>query len=83
MCRGTSPIERMVAVVRRKLFPFVSITDGAHTVHKVLMRTLPNHFPEDSVYTWFPMTTPAEMKKALAANPEGWSFDRPAIPPAK
>ncbi|KZP27976.1 heme peroxidase [Athelia psychrophila] len=61
------------------------ITNRAYggCVHKVLMRTLPNHFPEDSVYTWFPMTTPAEMKKALAANPEGWSFDRPAIPPAK
>lgn len=83
MCRGTLPIKLMVVAVRRKLFLFVSITDIAHTVNKLLMRALPNNFPEDSVYTWFPMTTPAEMEKALAANPEGWSFTRPAIPAAE
>ncbi|KZP27973.1 heme peroxidase [Athelia psychrophila] len=50
-------------------------------IHKLLMRTLPAQFPEDSVYTWFPMTTPPVMKAALA-NSEGWCFTRPAVPPA-
>ncbi|KZP19344.1 heme peroxidase [Athelia psychrophila] len=50
-------------------------------VHKLLMRALPKNFPEDSVYTWFPMTTPAEMQKVLPAD--GWVFDRPTLPAAK
>lgn len=80
MCRGhyqpTRQLSKlMVVAVRRKLFPFVSTTDGVHTVNKLLMRTLPKDFPEDSVYTWFPMTTPSTMEKVLPAG--DWNFTRP------
>jgi len=32
---------------------------------RLLLRTLPNHFTENSVYTWFPFMTPDAMKPHL------------------
>ncbi|KAF9465862.1 heme peroxidase [Collybia nuda] len=52
---------------------------GGH-IHKILKRTLPQNFPDNSVYTWFPMSTPAAMKanKHLPENPSNpWEFNRP------
>ncbi|KAF7967111.1 hypothetical protein HWV62_35879 [Athelia sp. TMB] len=47
-----------------------------HKVHKLLFRTLPSGFPENSVYSWFPMTTPDAMQTALH-NSSAWSYTRP------
>ncbi|KIJ54105.1 hypothetical protein M422DRAFT_775321 [Sphaerobolus stellatus SS14] len=51
---------------------------GGH-IHKILMRTLPGHYPDKNVYTWFPMTLPKTMQRLLASNPKykDWSFDPP------
>ena len=35
------------------------------TLARLLLRTLPNHFTDDSVYTFFPLMTPASMKLIL------------------
>jgi len=52
---------------------------GGH-IHKLLKRNLPNNFPDSSIYTWFPMSTPAFMKsnKNLPEQKDQpWTFDRP------
>ncbi|KAF9465861.1 heme peroxidase [Collybia nuda] len=54
---------------------------GGH-IHKILKRTLPENFPDNSIYTWFPMSTPTAMKAngKLPADPsEPWDFNRPVI----
>lgn len=35
------------------------------TLGKLILRTLPNHYTENSVYTFFPLMTPESMKKSL------------------
>ncbi|KAF7970346.1 hypothetical protein HWV62_24314 [Athelia sp. TMB] len=52
------------------------ITNQHHKVHKLLFRTLPYGFPENSVYSWFPMTTPNAMQDALKNSP-AFSYTRP------
>ena len=49
-------------------------------VHKLLKRNLPHNFPDDSIYTWFPMSTPTFMQsnKNLPPQPnQPWNFERP------
>ncbi|KZT41589.1 heme peroxidase [Sistotremastrum suecicum HHB10207 ss-3] len=48
---------------------------GGH-IHNLLRRLLPTHFPENSSYTWFPMSVPAFMEKVLTQDPT-WDFTRP------
>ncbi|KAF8192977.1 heme peroxidase [Pholiota molesta] len=47
-------------------------------IHKLLFRTLEG-LPQNSVYAWFPMTTPATMKRVLGSSGD-WRFDRPPLP---
>jgi linoleate 10R-lipoxygenase len=35
------------------------------TLGRLFLRTLPNHFTSNSVYTWFPLMVPAEMNTHL------------------
>ncbi|KAG8951991.1 hypothetical protein FRC04_005324 [Tulasnella sp. 424] len=52
----------------------------------LLIRTLPNHYDPKSVYTQFPLMTPASMKKYLGAInlAHKYSFDRPlTLPPLR
>ena len=49
-------------------------------VHKLLKRNLHTNFPDNSIYTWFPMSTPTFMKsnKNLPPQPaHPWNFERP------
>ena len=49
-------------------------------VHKLLKRNLHNNFPDNSIYTWFPMSTPTfmESNKNLPPQPaHPWNFERP------
>ncbi|KAG8827835.1 hypothetical protein FRC18_009804 [Serendipita sp. 400] len=45
----------------------------------LLLRTLPEHYPEDSVWTWFSMLTPETMRENLTrlGKNDKYSFDRP------
>ncbi|KAF8192973.1 heme peroxidase [Pholiota molesta] len=47
-------------------------------IHKLLFRTLKG-FPQNSVYSWFPMTTPETMRGVLGDDGK-WSFNRPSLP---
>jgi hypothetical protein len=52
---------------------------GGH-VHKLLKRNLPANFPDNSIYTWFPMSTPTFMKSNQNLPPQPgqpWNFERP------
>ena|ERR1700720_1389797 len=43
--------------------------DGAgfgSMIGRLFLRTLPDHFPENSIYTWFPFMTPDDMKPHLS-----------------
>ncbi|KAG8794414.1 hypothetical protein FRC17_008302, partial [Serendipita sp. 399] len=46
----------------------------------LLLRTLPEHYPADSVWTWFSMLTPETMRDNLVrlGKAEKYSFDRPS-----
>ncbi|KAJ6559652.1 heme peroxidase [Mycena capillaripes] len=49
-------------------------------IHKLLFRTLKDHFPQNSVYSWFPMTLPGAMEESLGrqgTNLKDWDFKRP------
>ena len=51
-------------------------------VHKLLFDTLgTKYFPENSVYSWFPMTLPQTMRTSFANDlvpTKDWTFDRPS-----
>ncbi|QRV74358.1 heme peroxidase [Ceratobasidium sp. AG-Ba] len=51
---------------------------------KLISRTLPGQFPENSIFLWFPLMTPEAMKKnftriGIAGD---YDFSRPVAPPA-
>lgn len=50
------------------------------TLAKLLMRTLPDFYPDDNTYTLFPLMTPAAMKKYLGGKFGAlhYKWDRPA-----
>ncbi|KAJ7333372.1 heme peroxidase [Mycena albidolilacea] len=51
-------------------------------IHKLLFRTLKDHFPQNSVYSWFPMTLPGAMEGTLGrqgANLKDWDFKKPKV----
>jgi hypothetical protein len=54
---------------------------GGH-IHKLLFDTLgTKYFPENSVYSWFPMTLPQTMRTSFANDlvaTKDWTFDRPS-----
>jgi hypothetical protein len=52
-------------------------------IGRLILRTLPGEFKENSSYTWFPLQTPESMKTFLGklGTAERYSFDRPADPP--
>jgi len=59
--------------------PVTNKSFGGH-MHKLLKRNLPHNFPDDNIYTWFPMSTPTFMKsnKNLPPQPnQPWNFERP------
>ena len=49
----------------------------------MLLRTLPEHYTSDSVFTWFALMTPEAMKDNLSklGIAEQYSFDRPGVAP--
>lgn len=49
----------------------------------MLLRTLPNHFPYNSTYTWFPLMTPKAMKGVLGnlELADRYDFTRPGARP--
>ncbi|KAF8161961.1 heme peroxidase [Mycena galopus ATCC 62051] len=52
---------------------------GGH-IHKLLFRTLKDHFPQNSIYSWFPMTTPDGVRAAFErqkVNLNDWDLERP------
>lgn len=50
---------------------------------RLFLRTLPEHFTENSVYTWFPLMTPAAMKVNLEAmgKLDQYNVSRPGTNP--
>ncbi|KIJ55788.1 hypothetical protein M422DRAFT_152180 [Sphaerobolus stellatus SS14] len=50
---------------------------------RLFLRTLPEHFTDDSVFTWFPLMTPEAMKENLSklGVSEKYSFERPGVAP--
>lgn len=51
------------------------------TLGRLFLRTLPNHYNHNSVYTWFPMLTPVAMKKFLTKlnKLNEYSLERPGL----
>ena len=49
----------------------------------MLLRTLPNHYPHNSTYTWFPLMTPKAMKGILTnlEVADQYEFSRPSAMP--
>jgi hypothetical protein len=53
------------------------------TVHKLLTTNLKDYYPENSVYTWFPLTVPSKMKQFIEGRGDanhGFTFERPKLP---
>ena len=53
---------------------------------RLILRTLPDQFPSDSTYTWFPLMTPSAMKTVLKDldMPNVYDYTRPgAVVPVK
>lgn len=54
------------------------------TLGRLLLRSLPGEFTENSTYTWFPLQTPESMKVFLGklGTVDRYSFNRPVVLPA-
>jgi hypothetical protein len=54
------------------------------TLGRLLLRSLPEEFTENSTYTWFPLQTPESMKVFLGklGTANCYSFNRPGVLPA-
>ena len=50
---------------------------------RLILRSLPEQFTENSAYTWFPFQTPESMKIFLGnlGTADRYSFNRPSDPP--
>lgn len=48
---------------------------------RLILRTLPDQFPSDSTYAWFPLMTPTAMTKVLTDlnMPTTYTFGRPGL----
>lgn len=77
-CSTSNNLEPLTSADHTLTLPLLS------SVHKLLFRTI-NGFPENSVYSWFPMSRPDKMEAVLTkglapGETGGWSFARPALP---
>ena len=54
------------------------------TLGRLLLRSLPQDFTENSTYTWFPLQTPESMKVFLGklSTADRYNFNRPGVFPA-
>lgn len=57
--------------------------DNGHVFYKLVLRALPRHFRQDSVYAHYPMVVPEENRKILGDlnTAQYYSFDKPCAAP--